>query len=147
MKKILILALSAGVAVASGLATAASDPIAERKALMKAVGGATGAAGKMAKGAMDYDQSAAQKAFATMHDVAGKFGDLFPEGSEMGGESTASPNIWSDRAGFDAKLAKFLADTGEAAANPAADLDGFRAQFGMVASNCKGCHTDYRIPK
>ncbi len=147
LKKVLILALSAGVAVASGLATATADPIAERKALMKSVGGATGASAKMVKGQMDFDQAAAQKAMETMHMAALQFGELFPEGSETGGETTASPNIWSDRDGFNAKLAKFIADTGAAAENPAADLDSFKAQFGQVAGNCKACHVGYRIPK
>ncbi|MBL4646104.1 MAG: cytochrome c [Rhizobiales bacterium] len=147
MKKILILALTAGVAVASGMATAADDPIAARKALMKSVGASVGVSVKMMKGEAPYDARVAMLAMRTINAASIGFGEMFPAGSETGGETTASPKIWSDMGGFSAKLAKFQADSAAAMAAPAADLDGFKAQFGQVAGNCKGCHTEYRVPK
>ena len=79
--------------------------------------------------------------------MAATVGEQFPEGSETGMETEAAPAIWSDRAGFDAAVAKFkaAADAGVAAAP--ADLDGLKAVFGPLTQNCGACHETYRLKK
>lgn len=148
MKK-LIAAFIAGSMLAGGFAYAAShaDPIMARKEAMKSVGGAMGALGKMAKGEMAFDGAAVLAALQQMTTATDGFADLFPAGSETGGETTASPKIWEDNAGFTAKLAKFREDVAAATASPPADQAALGAALGGLGGNCKGCHETYRIPK
>ena len=56
----------------------------------------------MMKGEAEFNAVAAELILRTMNTAALGFDELFPAGSETGGETTASPKIWEDRAGFDA---------------------------------------------
>lgn len=122
---------------------AADDPSADRQNLMKNVGAATGAGAKIAKGEMEFDPVTAQLVFNTLNAAANGLGYMFPDGSETGNNTEASPKIWEDRAGFNAAVAKFITDTDI----KIADLDGFRAAFGAATQNCGSCHEGYRVKK
>lgn len=141
------LSILAGVAViASGVATA-QDPIAKRKDIMKAVGGATKESGQMVKGEIPFD---ATKAKANMEKISGgwaEFSKQFAKGSETGGETTAAPKIWQSFEDFDTKGKKMAGDAAKAAASAGQGLEPFKASFGEVTKNCKGCHDDYRVKK
>lgn len=139
----------AAVAVVAFGATAVvaqQDPIAARKALMKSVGGATGAVSRMVKGEAPFDLATAKKSFATYQEVAAKMPDLFPVTSKEGGETTAAPKIWEDMADFKAKFVKFAADA-KAAEASVTDLDSLKAAMAGMGKNCGGCHEIYRIKK
>ncbi|MDX2157839.1 MAG: cytochrome c [Hyphomicrobiaceae bacterium] len=141
------LSILAGVAViASGVAVA-QDAIAKRKELMKAVGGATKASGQMVKGEIPYDAAAAKKHMETIANGWGDFAKQFPKGSEKGGETTAAPKIWETFKDFDDKGKKMAADAAKAAAEAGKGADAFKAAFGEVTKNCKGCHDAYRVKK
>ena len=75
-----------------------------------------------------------------MNNAALGFGHMFPDGSQTGAETEAAPAIWSDRAGFDAAVAKFAADTSVTIT----DLGSLKQAFGAVAANCGSCHKAYR---
>lgn len=147
----LILAATLAAATAALAAShgggAPGDPAAVRQHMMGQVGKAMGHLGAMAKGEQPFDARVVDASLRTMNAVALGFGGQFPAGSESGAETEAAPAIWSDRAGFDASLAKFLADTGAAIEAQASDLDALRAVMGSVGGNCKSCHEGYRIPK
>lgn len=140
-----VLAISA-IALVSGAALA--DPIADRKALMKERGGLIGQLAPIAKGEKPFDAAAVLAALQGLAANGAKFDveALFPAGSETG-DTKASPKIWEDMAGFNAAEDKFEAAVAAAIAAPAQDLDGFKAQFGAVASSCGGCHQTYRLPQ
>ncbi len=121
-------------------------PYEKRQQAMKAVGGGTKTIGDMLKGATDFDAAKANAALASMNDAAKLFGEHFPEGSDDP-KSEAGPKIWSDRAGFDAAVAKFQGDLAAAVAAAPSDKAGVQAAFGQVASNCKSCHENYRVKK
>jgi len=125
---------------------AQQDPIAARKALMKANGQAAGALAKMVKGEAPFDLVTAQKSFATFEDAAAKMPALFPENSMTGGETAAAPKIWQDMADFKARFVKFGEDA-KAAAASVKDLDTLKAAFPVFGKNCGGCHELYRIKK
>lgn len=144
MTKMKILATAAALA-AFGSAAAAQELMVRDK-LMMAVGASMGALGAMAKGEAPYDARVAQLGFTTMNAVALVIGDQYPEGSKQDvGKYYASAKVWDNRAGFDEAVAKFAADTSAAMEAKPADLDAFKAVFGKVAENCKGCHDDYRV--
>ncbi|BCB19147.1 cytochrome c [Bosea sp. ANAM02] len=135
----------AGLGLGLTAVMAQSNPIAERKDAMKAVGAATREGAAIAKGEAAFDAAKAQAIFKTYADAAKKMPTLFPDSSKTGGETTAAPKIWEDQAGFKAAFAKF--ETDAAAGASVANLDGFRTAFGAATKNCGTCHEVYRIKK
>jgi cytochrome c556 len=146
MTRILSKALVFTLALGAGVAFAA-EPQEMRQAAMKQVGGAVGQLSAMAKGDAPFDAAAAQAAFATMNTVAKTYADLFPVGSETGFETEAAPAIWENVDDFKAKVAKFEADTGAAAALTFADAAAVGEALGPVTANCGSCHQAYRVKK
>lgn len=141
------IAAIAGVAVAISGVAVGQDVIAQRKALMKQVGGATKTSTEMIKGEKPYDAKAAEGAATTIAQNWGQFVKLFPATAKTGGETTAAPKIWEDTQGFESKgavLAKAAQDASQAAAK---GPEAFKTSFGEVTKLCKGCHEVYRIPK
>lgn len=134
------------LAVSATAVIAQSDPISQRKELMKSVGGQARVGAQMVKGEAPFDLAKAQAIFATYASVAGKMPALFPDNSKTGGETTAAPKIWEDMNGFKAGFAKFESEA-KAAQASVKDLDSFKTAFGNVAKNCGGCHEVYRIKK
>lgn len=134
----LVLAISA-LALAGSAALA--DPIADRKALMKANGAAVGKIAPMVRGAQPFDAAVALEALKTLADDAQKMEPavLWPAGSDKG-DTKSSPKIWEDAAGFKAAVDKFRADTAAAVAAPPQDLDQLKTKFGAIGANCSGCH-------
>lgn len=124
---------------------AQSDPIAERRNTMKAVGAATRDGAAMAKGEAPFEAAKVQAIFKVYVDASKKMPGFYPENAKTGGETTAAPKIWEDQAGFKAAFVKFETEAGAAAS--VADLDGFRAAFGNATKNCGACHEVYRIKK
>jgi cytochrome c556 len=140
-----VLAVSA-IAIGITAVAAQSDPIAARKALMKANGDQAKIGAAMVKGEAPFDLAKAKTIFVTFVDASGKVPSLFPDNSKTGGETTAAPKIWEDPADFKARFEKFGADS-KAAGEKIADLASFKEQFGVVAKNCGGCHELYRVKK
>lgn len=136
----------AAITIGVSAVVAQSDPIAARKGLMKNMGAATKTGGQMAKGEVPYDQAKAQEIFATYIDVADKMPPLFPDNSKTGGETTAAPKIWEDKAGFQAAFTKLKTEA-TAAKGAVKDADSFKASFGGLTKNCGGCHETYRVKK
>jgi len=135
-----------GVGVVSTAALATDDPILTRQKLMQANGaGFYGVAGKMLKGEIPFEATAANAVLRTSSAVAYSFGDYFPEGSETGGDTKASPRIWEDMAGFQAALDKFRQDADAAAAAKPQDLEAFRTVVMQLGENCESCHEKYRL--
>ena len=135
----------AGLGLGLTAVMAQSNPIAERKDAMKAVGAATRDGAAMAKGEAAFDAAKAQAIFKTYADAAKKMPTLFPDSSKTGGDTTAAPKIWEDQAGFKAAFVKFEADA--AAGASVANLDAFRTAFGAATKNCGTCHEVFRIKK
>src|SRR5215212_5541237 len=105
----------AGLAVAIGVtaAFAQSDPIAERKTLMKSNGAATRTGTQMAKGEIPFELTKAKEIFANYGTVGKRFYTLFPENTKTG-DTAASPKIWDDMAGFKAASEKLASDAEKA---------------------------------
>lgn len=70
-----------------------------------------------------------------------KFKDLFPEGSQNA-DDKALPQIWSDRAGFEA--ARNKARDAALALADSKDFAAFKTNFDTLGGSCKGCHDSYR---
>ncbi|WP_238122791.1 MULTISPECIES: c-type cytochrome [unclassified Xanthobacter] len=141
MRVPLIAAALVGVLAATA-ATAQTNVIQQRRAAMKAIGEQTDIGASMLKGQVPFDAAKAELIFATYKDKMVGFDKLFPPGSDKG-ETKATAAVWSDRAGFDAAIAKFekaVADN----AGKATTADGFKAAFTAVAENCRACHQSFK---
>lgn len=124
---------------------AQGGPIEQRQALMKLNGRDAKAGGDMLKGAAPFDAAKAKAIFASMNDVASKYGALFPANSKTGNKTEAAPAIWDKPAEFQAAVAKFKADTGAAMTADVSTKEAFGAQFGKATANCRSCHETFRI--
>lgn len=144
MKKFVIAVCTIALATTAALA----DVIADRKAVMKENGKQVGVLVKMVQGEADFDAAAVMAALTKLNenvqaiDVAASF----PPGSDKG-DTTASPKIWEDMAGFQAEVDKFKAVTAEAAAAPAQSLEALKPQVAAIGQSCSSCHETYRIKK
>jgi cytochrome c556 len=137
-----VTALVIGVAAVS----AQSDPIAARKALMKANGDQAKIASAMLKGDAPFDLTKAKAVLASFQEAGEKAPALFPDNSKTGGDTAALPKIWEDKADFNGRLAKLAADA-KAASGTVTDLDSFKAVMGTIGKECGGCHELYRVKK
>lgn len=130
------------------VSAASADPVLDRQQTMKERGKIVGELAKMVKGEQAFDAAKVDTALKALQVNAEKFDAdaLFPAGS-TDGDTTASPKIWEDMAGFKATEDKYLADVKAAAAAAPADVDALKAQIGVIGSNCSTCHQTYRIKK
>ena len=122
---------------------AQTDPIAARKALMKANGDQNRVATEMLEGKRPFNLDEAKKVFVVFAEAGEKAPALFPDNSKTGGDTAALPPIWENKADFNAKLAKFASES-KAAGDATKDLDTFKVQITEVRKNCGGCHQTYR---
>lgn len=137
---------AAAVLVGTMVTAGGHSPLEKRQAAMKVVGGSTKTIGDMLKGSTDFDAAKANAAMVAMQEAVAEYGTYFPEGSDAP-TSEAGPAIWTDRAGFDAVLAKFQADIAAGVDAAPTDQASVGAAFGAIAANCRTCHTSYRVKK
>jgi cytochrome c556 len=142
-----VAALATIAVVATGATVVAQDTIAQRKELMKAVGGASKTGSQLAKGDIPYDAAKASEAMGTIAANWEAFTKLLPKGSDTGGETTASPKIWENFKDFETKGQKMASDAATAQKAAASGADAFKGAFGEVAKNCRACHEVYRVQK
>jgi cytochrome c556 len=144
MRKLVIAISMLALAVSAAFA----DPILDRQALMKERGKIAGGISKVVKGEEPFDAAAVLTQLQALQANAEKIDidALFPAGSDTG-DTTASPKIWEDMAGFKAANDKYIADIKAATAAAPADVDTLKTQFGTIASNCGACHQTYRVKK
>lgn len=134
--------LASIIALGVGAAFAQSGPIDQRKAEMKAMGGAAGAMGKMLKGEEAFDLAKVKTGLETIAKNAKSGPALYPAGSGTG-DTKAQAAIWTDKAKFDGLFAKLATDA-TAAAGAIKDEASFKAEAGKVLGNCGACHKEYR---
>ncbi|MBR0777005.1 cytochrome c [Bradyrhizobium diazoefficiens] len=126
---------------------AQQDAAKETQTYMKGNGRNAGAISAMVKGEKPYDQATVDAALAQFEETAKKLPTLFPasmKGIKLEGDYSASPKIWEDKAGFDAKIASFAKVVGEAKGK-IKDLDTLKATLPVIGKECGGCHETFRV--
>jgi cytochrome c556 len=140
-----VLAMAA-IAVGVTAVVAQSDPLAVRKALMKANQQNATALNKMVRGEDPFDAAKVNTAFATWSENAPKITSLYTTPPKPGEDSRALPKIWETKSDFDAKAATFtkaVADNKDKAKS----LDELKVAFPAVNKTCNDCHELYRRPQ
>jgi cytochrome c556 len=148
MKSVLLV-----VAALTGLATALpaaaqfqkpEDAIKYRKAAFTVMGTHFGRVGAMAAGRVPFDAAVA----ASNADIVASMSKLpfagFVDGTSTG-DTKAKPEIWSNRAKFDAAATKMQEEVTKLnAAAKTGNFDAIKAAFGAAGQTCKACHDDFR---
>ncbi len=126
--------------------SARSDPVSERKALMK--GNLEGALNlvKMVRGQNPFDKEKVNAAFEQWADTAKKLPNLFPAPPAPGEDTRSLPKIWENKADFEAKIAGFEKTVSENK-DKVANLDELKVVFPRVNDSCNACHELYRRPQ
>jgi cytochrome c556 len=144
MKLIQGILLAVVLTITTTLTAVAGDPIETRHELMEDAKKGAKTIGGMLKGEKEFDAEEVMQGLVYWQTAANEFGDLFPQGSEQGGETRALPAVWSERERFNSILTTFGETVEEAiAANPQS-LDELKAVAGPIFDTCKSCHEDYR---
>jgi cytochrome c556 len=128
-----------------GAVVAQTDPIAQRKDMMKQTAKASKSIADMIKGEAPFTSETVAAAYSTWDRTASEFGKLFPDNSKEGGNTRAKAAIWERRNDFDAKLSAFgkvVAD----AKTKGTSLEGAKAAMSAVSDSCNHCHDLYRAP-
>ena len=146
MSRILVAIILTALFISSA-ALAGSDPIQARQQLMEDTRDAAKVIGGMLKQQQAFDAGAAMQSFKVWKETATKAGDLFPEGSETGHDTEARASIWTDREGFDEKMANFNTQVDAAIAASPDSLEALNNAAGPVFKACKACHEEYRVEK
>jgi cytochrome c556 len=141
MKRLMTLVIVLACGVTAVLAD--TDPIAERRALMKHDGEAAKKLFDMSKGKIPFDLATVKESLKTLNEGATKSAALFPDNSKTGGGTAALPAIWENKADFNARFAKFVKDV-QAAQAGIVDEATFKKFAPTVFENCGGCHELYK---
>lgn len=152
--KALLVGLALATAASAGAALAQDAPhamqIEARQGIMAYRALQLGVLGGMAKGEVEYNAEAAQKAADNLlASVTLDASMLWPKGSdnEANPESEALPALWQEGADVGAK-AQAMADAATAMQAAAGkDLDSLKAAMGPVGEACSGCHKSFREPQ
>lgn len=138
----------------SGAAIAQDAPFAReikaRQGIMVYRAMQLGVLGGMAKGEIDYNAEAAQKAADNLV-VAVTLDQsmLWPKGSghSANAASTANDDIWKDGSDIGAKGKAMVEAAMAMQAAAGGGLDSLKAAMGPVGEACGACHKAYRIPQ
>jgi cytochrome c556 len=141
MKRLVALGIALVCGVTAVLAD--TDPIAERRALMKHDGAAAKKLFDMSKGNIPFDLATVKESLATLNEGATKSAALFPDDSKTGGGTAALPAIWENKADFEARFAKFVKDV-QAAQAGIVDVATFKQFAPALFQNCGSCHELYK---
>lgn len=152
MKKFLAGLTVAAIALA-GAATAQDAPFAReikaRQGIMVYRSIQLGVLGGMAKGEIEYDAEAAQKAADNLAAaVTIDASMLWPMGSDNSANpaSTALVKMWEDGAGIGDKARAMNEAATAMQAAAGTGLDGLKTAMGPLGEACSGCHKAFRVP-
>jgi len=99
----------------------------------------------MANGRIPFDAKLAAEDAAILDTIDKLPFVAFIDGSDKAGNSNAKPEIWKERAKFDAAALKMQDDVAKLnAAAKTGNLDAIKIAAGAVGQSCKACHDSYQ---
>jgi cytochrome c556 len=135
----------AAVTLTVSAVMAQSDPVSQRKKLMKGNGQQMAAVTKMARGEEPFDAAKVNAAFVAWSETAEKLPNLFPEPPKPGEETRALPKIWENKSDFEAKIAAFREVLSENK-DKAHSVEELKIAQPLIGKVCGNCHEPYRKP-
>jgi cytochrome c556 len=123
------------------------DQIKLRKAAYSLMNYSFGALAAMAEGKRAFNQEEALRNAELLAQLAGVPRGFFGEGTDKG-ETRARPEVWANRADFDAKMDKMITETGKLyQVARTGDADAIKKAVADVDKACSSCHDDYRTKR
>lgn len=146
METFMRIALLAATTLVLTMSAAGADIIEERQAIMKERGDIMRVLGPIAQGQQPFDADTVLAALERMNENAlgDSIMDYFPDGTETGGDTRATPAVWEDSEAFVEIETTYSANIQAAVDAAPGDLDEFRAAFGPIAAQCGACHERFR---
>lgn len=147
MKKALSIGLAA-IALTAALPASAQfrkpeDAIKYRQSVMVLQGHYVGRIFAMANGRIPFDAKAAAEDAELLNTLAKLPWIGFIEGTDA--NTKAKPEIWKEKAKFDAGATKLQEDVAKlTAAAKTGNLDQIKATVGTVGQTCKSCHDSFQ---
>ena len=120
-----------------------ADVVDDRATSMKRIRNSFRVLVEMAK-AGTFDAATAQNSAFEIVTEMMIFKDLFPAGSQHG-DKLSRPEIWTDRAGFDA--AWEVGDSAASKLGTVSEADVYVPALQTLAAACRGCHKKYVTPQ
>ena len=147
MKKLALSLIAIGFS-ANLLASAFNEPeaaITYRQANFQMIRGNFAAMAEMVKGQTAYDQQAFARYATNLAQLSQMPTEAFKVAGSDKGETGARAEVWSDWAGFEAKMTQFQQDAEALRVAAASGDEGASKQaFAAAAKNCKSCHESYK---
>ncbi|MDI1271928.1 cytochrome c [Polaromonas sp.] len=121
------------------------DAIKYRQSALSVMGTHFGRVGAMASGRAPYDAKVAADNAEIVAAMAKLPWAGFGAGTDMGGNTKAKPEIWTEQAKFKEYSDKLQVETTKlAAASKTGNLDNLKTAFAATADTCKACHDAFR---
>jgi len=134
-----------GSAQAQNPPSRAEQVLKYRKSVYQVMAWNFGPMSAMAQGKMPYDAAEFARRAERVAAVAPMLTEAFPPESQGVANSKLKPEMWANRADFDAKLKDLLDRSAQlAAVAKAGDLEKSQAAWVSTANACKACHEKYR---
>lgn len=122
----------------------AEDAVKYRKSAFSVMGTHFGRVAAMANGRIPFDAGAAASNAAIAEFMSKLPYAGFVDGSDKG-DTKALPEIWTERAKFNAAAEKMQGEmTKLALVTKGGNIDAIKAQVGATGGACKACHDDFR---
>jgi cytochrome c556 len=116
-----------------------------RQSVMALQGAHFGRLGAMANGRVPFDAAAAQANADLVLTLSKLPFAAFGEGTDKAAPTRAKPEIWTNRADFDAKAKTYQDEAVKLqAVAKTGNLEQIKAAFNAVGDTCKGCHDKYQ---
>ena len=120
------------------------DAIKYRKAAFQVMQTHFGRVGAMANGRIPFDAAVIANNAAIAETMSKLPYAAFIDGTDKG-DTNAKPEIWANRAKFNAAAEKMQGEMSKlAVVAKAGTLDAIKAQVGATGGTCKACHDDFR---
>lgn len=142
---LVVAALLGGAAHAQGTPSKAEQALKYRKSVYQVIAWNFGPMAAMAQGKTPYDAKEFAMRAERVAAVAPMLLEAYPAESKGVAQSRLKPEMWDNRADFDAKL-RDLIDRSAALATAAktGDFARSKAAFFETGNACKACHDKYR---
>lgn len=147
----LLLTVVTAIGLTSALPAAAQFRNAEaavkyRQSVMQVQGFHLGRIFAMANGRIPFDAKVVAEDAMVLDTVDKLPFVAFGEGTDKVAASKAKPEVWKERAKFDAAAQKMVDDVTKLnAAAKTGNQDAIKAAVGAVGASCKACHDSYQV--
>lgn len=145
---LVVIAATAAMAAAEAQTPKPEDQLKLRKAAYGLMNYSLGTLDAMTNGKRAFSKEEAQRNAELLAALSTIPKGFFGEGTDKVGETRAKPEVWTNRADFDAKMDKMIQETAKLAqVAKAGDAAAIKTAVHDVDAACTACHDDYRVKR